>query len=119
MLVYFYLKGHTNMKRTVSIFVALFVFCVSSALYCNASADFYGFDDVSTHNLMGMTNYNVSIYGDDLEANMVVTSPVINQFRISDNTALVNGFVDSDDNDTSFCLKARSIRHIMDILYLT
>ena len=98
------------MKKIIGIFITLLVFCITSALYCSASADFYGFDEVHAYHLLGKTNYNVSIYGDDLEDNMVTNKPVINEFRIYKNKAIVNGFVDSDNIDTRFCLQGEVYR---------
>lgn len=95
------------MKKIICIVISIIIFCVTSAVYCSAAIDSLEFDEINAQHLMGKTNCNVSLYGDDLEDNMVTNAPVISQFRINDNMIMVNGLVNSWDNNTSFCLQGK------------
>ena len=66
------------------------------------------YSNIETNNLIAKTNYNTSIYGTDLEENMVEEKPIITSFSIDNNIISVSGAVDSTDNTTHFCLEGQA-----------
>ena len=68
------------------------------------------YSNIVTNNLIAKTNYNTSIYGTDLEENMVEEKPIITSFSIDNNIISVSGAVDSTDNTTHFCLEGQAYK---------
>lgn len=59
---------------------------------------------VNNVNMLGKTNIDTSIYGYDLEDNMIENTPELNKIQIVDNEITVNGCVDAENKNTDFNL---------------
>lgn len=62
---------------------------------------------VSDVDVIGKTSVNTSVYGYDLEDNMTVNSPIIDEVTIEDSRIAVSGYIDSNDTSTYFNLSGR------------
>lgn len=67
-------------------------------------------NQIIANEIIGKTSIDTSIYGDDLEYNMVEESPGISNFSIKDRIVNIVGYVDSNDSNTEFCLTGIAYR---------
>lgn len=59
---------------------------------------------ITPKTIIAKTSMNTSVYGDDLDQNMIDEKPIINRFEIESDSVNISGFIDTDDKDTAFCL---------------
>lgn len=91
------------MKKTlkaISISMSALLFLTVSKGFIYAKSE----NQIILNKIEGKTSINASIYGDDLEKNMVNEHPSISVFTLNNNNVTVSGFINTDDKDTAFVL---------------
>lgn len=99
------------MKKILVIWLsALIMTSIMSCVCSGAAIVVPGYDEVNVSSLIGKTNYNVSVYGDNLDSDLVSADPTLNYFYFSGNSVYVNGYVNNGNEDTKFNLQGTAYK---------
>lgn len=89
-----------SIKKLLTCTLSMLMLFNVTSFYVSAESG----EEILLNELVGKTKFNSSIYGYDLEDNMIVESPDVGSFTINDDIVNVSGFVDTTDSNTSFNL---------------